>query len=182
MGGGGAEGVWRADGNGGHVNADLEASLMTSTDYTSFDFDIELSESQAAEVAVMLEQLHYTTDSQSMSTSPSLSNAASTFTTSMSDESTSQETATPKERHPPQQSRCSKCTTATKQHKRYHDKRFECPKLDCNMRFSLRLDLKRHLETVKHGGKRTFPCQWCVKRFTRKDNYQRHLKDIHGGG
>ncbi|KAK0701406.1 hypothetical protein B0T21DRAFT_275770, partial [Apiosordaria backusii] len=71
---------------------------------------------------------------------------------------------------------CSKCISTAKQHKRYHSKRYECPVHGCGKRFSLRLDLSRHLQTVKHGGKRTIQCQWCRKGFTRKDNYRRHLK------
>ncbi|ORY14497.1 hypothetical protein BCR34DRAFT_599052 [Clohesyomyces aquaticus] len=65
---------------------------------------------------------------------------------------------------------------------RKHDRRFECS--ICPMKFNLRADLQRHQRTVHKDSKppvETFRCpnSWCKKpeqTFTRKDNFDRHVK------
>lgn len=182
MGDGGAEGVLGTVGNGGYI--DGEASIFSPTDYTGFNVGLpwlaefpELPESQAAELDVMVSQILNTTDSQSTPPSPTLLSPASSSTRTNSDESNCRSAAPLEEKR--KQPSCFKRTSTTKRHKRYHERHFTCPVSNCNERFSLRLDCKRHLETVKHGGERKFHCQWCVKRFTRKDNYNRHLRKQH---
>ncbi|KAK4173978.1 hypothetical protein QBC36DRAFT_358512 [Triangularia setosa] len=135
-----------------------------------------------SELALFSDQGFDAIDNQSPSTSLSVSASAPTSTGNKSDPGSCRSAALLKEDYYYQQSGCSKCTSPARQHKRYHCKQLECPVPGCNQRFSLRSDRKRHLQTVKHGGKRTIQCQWCVKSFTRKDNYQRHLKMAHGGG
>jgi transposase-like protein len=83
--------------------------------------------------------------------------------------------------------RCRECpkTWATKdglnRHvKNCHEKKLPCPHPGCKMRFGPRAELKRHLNTVRHGGTRDFLCPQCGKELSRKDFLRRHLRGVHG--
>lgn len=70
--------------------------------------------------------------------------------------------------------------TKLKQHERYHEKPFICPHAGCDYWCSLKTDLDRHLETLKHRGQKTFKCPQCPRRlFTRADNLRRHVRKKH---
>ncbi|KAK4223261.1 hypothetical protein QBC38DRAFT_54273 [Podospora fimiseda] len=69
-----------------------------------------------------------------------------------------------------------------KQHAhKYHKMEHPCPHDNCDRAFDLVADLKRHLDTIKHGGKRQFGCPrpGCQKMFTRRDNMRRHVNEDH---
>ncbi|KAF2194127.1 hypothetical protein K469DRAFT_191835 [Zopfia rhizophila CBS 207.26] len=63
-----------------------------------------------------------------------------------------------------------------------HNRRFQCPKTNCNLRpFGSNTDLRRHLVTVHSKSKSRIHCPYhrCHASFTRKDNMQKHVKTIH---
>lgn len=64
--------------------------------------------------------------------------------------------------------------------KNCHEKKHQCPYPGCEMRFGPRAELKRHLNTVRHGGTREFICPQCGKELSRKDFLRRHLRGVHG--
>jgi hypothetical protein len=63
--------------------------------------------------------------------------------------------------------------------KNCHEKKLRCPRPGCKMRFGPRAELKRHLNTVRHGGTRDFVCPQCGKKLSRKDFLRRHLRQVH---
>lgn len=68
-----------------------------------------------------------------------------------------------------------------KLHGRYHgNKEYGCSIAGCDERFSTKPDLKRHQESIAHGGKKLFQCLRCPeKAYTLKYNLQRHERKIH---
>ncbi|KAH8662286.1 hypothetical protein BX600DRAFT_437683 [Xylariales sp. PMI_506] len=71
-------------------------------------------------------------------------------------------------------------------HKRYHDRKHECPYPDCDKRFGTKTHLDRHIND-KHEKKKGFHCtqEGCAyylggKQFPRKDNWRRHMQNKHG--
>ncbi|KAK4162962.1 hypothetical protein QBC43DRAFT_71795 [Cladorrhinum sp. PSN259] len=82
--------------------------------------------------------------------------------------------------------KCHKCTkrpartydTWKKLH-HYHGQKIGCSVPGCESSFNLRSDLKRHLETVMHGGKKSWPCEQCDKSFVRRDGMLKHFKNKH---
>ncbi|KAL2259270.1 hypothetical protein VTK26DRAFT_7117 [Humicola hyalothermophila] len=65
------------------------------------------------------------------------------------------------------------------QHKRCHNKKYRCRVPGCTAQFATIADRGRHEATKKHGGDQIIKCPYCRKRYTRKDNMTRHLKDKH---
>lgn len=71
----------------------------------------------------------------------------------------------------------------TRKHRARHDRRFPCG--TCARRFGTKNDLDRHRATVHHQGAAGFYCDvtGCKRRgraFSRKDNFVKHLRDVHG--
>ncbi|KAH6842472.1 hypothetical protein B0I37DRAFT_407524, partial [Chaetomium sp. MPI-CAGE-AT-0009] len=66
-----------------------------------------------------------------------------------------------------------------RRHVRDHEKSHGCSLAGCKKRFSTKQDLERHKKTIKHGGRRRFQCSRCQKVYVRKDYLQRHEKKVH---
>lgn len=71
-------------------------------------------------------------------------------------------------------------------HKRYHDRKHECPYQGCDKRFGTKTHLDRHIND-KHLKSKAFHCTepGCAyfkggKAFPRKDNWRRHMVKKHG--
>ncbi|KAI0476125.1 hypothetical protein GGR56DRAFT_641305 [Xylariaceae sp. FL0804] len=71
-------------------------------------------------------------------------------------------------------------------HKRYHDRKHECPYAGCDRKFGTKTHLDRHIND-KHEKSRAFhctepSCQYFRggKAFPRKDNWRRHMIKKHG--
>ncbi|KAK8103742.1 zinc finger protein 2 [Apiospora kogelbergensis] len=86
---------------------------------------------------------------------------------------------------------CDECNRAFDQlhklnhHKRYHDRKHECPYPNCDKRFGTKTHLDRHIND-KHEKKKGFHCPepGCPyfkggKAFPRKDNWRRHMQNKH---
>ncbi|KAJ1335767.1 general transcription factor IIIA [Microdochium nivale] len=87
---------------------------------------------------------------------------------------------------------CEECGRAFDQihklnhHKRYHDRKHECPYQSCDKRFGTKTHLDRHIND-KHLKSKAFHCTepGCAyfkggKAFPRKDNWRRHMVKKHG--
>ncbi|KAK7914848.1 hypothetical protein PG985_012551 [Apiospora marii] len=91
----------------------------------------------------------------------------------------------------PQSYTCDECNRTFDQlhklnhHKRYHDRKHECPYPNCDKRFGTKTHLDRHIND-KHEKKKGFHCPevGCPyfkggKAFPRKDNWRRHMQNKH---
>ncbi|KAK8016536.1 hypothetical protein PG993_014725 [Apiospora rasikravindrae] len=91
----------------------------------------------------------------------------------------------------PQSYTCDECHRVFDQlhklnhHKRYHDRKHECPYPNCDKRFGTKTHLDRHIND-KHEKKKGFHCPevGCPyfkggKAFPRKDNWRRHMQNKH---
>ena len=61
----------------------------------------------------------------------------------------------------------------------HETKQIDAIQLNCKQfSFPLAKGLKKHKRSVDHM-KKAFPCEWCGKEFTQKDNMKRHIKTVH---
>ncbi|RIB13760.1 hypothetical protein C2G38_1974440, partial [Gigaspora rosea] len=62
-------------------------------------------------------------------------------------------------------------------HLKTHDtdrvKPYECTYESCNLRFTRKHDLKRHINGI-HNSQKEFLCPQCNRNFSRKDAWKRH--------
>ena len=58
------------------------------------------------------------------------------------------------------------------------EKLFQCN--ICDISFSIKGTLKRHIESV-HEGKKPFKCSECDAAFSNNQNLKSHISSVHGG-
>jgi hypothetical protein len=72
-------------------------------------------------------------------------------------------------------------------HKRYHERPHECTHPNCGKKFGTKTHLDRHIND-KHNKTKKYHCTEAAcsysrhggKSFPRKDNWRRHMTNIHG--
>ena len=57
-------------------------------------------------------------------------------------------------------------------------KSFDCDFKDCNMAFTTKVTLKRHIKSV-HSKEKPYQCSQCLKKFNRKSHLTAHIEDLH---
>lgn len=110
----------------------------------------------------------------------------------ISGSSTSPEPTRLSPNHAPGSLMCDECGRTFDQihklnhHKRYHDRKHECPYQGCDKKFGTKTHLDRHIND-KHLKSKAFHCTepGCAyfkggKAFPRKDNWRRHMVKKHG--
>ncbi|KAK4195466.1 hypothetical protein QBC40DRAFT_258955 [Triangularia verruculosa] len=162
-------------------------TVLQTPDWTSpGDDSLALAFPEISELALLFDQGTDASNGQSTVTSAGVSASASPSTGSFSDAGSFGSIPPPKtvqgHSYGDNASGPSKRKSTAKRHKGSDSKPFKCRIDGCHRRFKLKTDLQKHLGTIRHGGKKTIWCTWCVQGFTRKYNYQRHLRTAHGGG
>ncbi|KAH6617381.1 hypothetical protein F5144DRAFT_391518 [Chaetomium tenue] len=68
-------------------------------------------------------------------------------------------------------------------HQREHVKKLPCSIAGCDQRFPTTSALKKHRDSIAHGGEKRFQCSRCPdKAYTLKYNLQRHERKAHSVG
>jgi len=65
------------------------------------------------------------------------------------------------------------------EHRKSHDRRYQCGFVRCNKSFGRRCDLKYHIQSVHAQASGTEKCKYCSKGYSSKKALSIHIKTVH---